>query len=181
MVSSARVTETSSNSEFTWCMCHEALLPPNKKSIDMGKNKFIEDVRKDIADYGCSVISIDDEEPPFAYTVGLWPRFKHPELIMFGLPGGVMANILNAIATKIAAGAEFKESSHLADVGGKFGVHVKPLHEAYLSRYFGFGLQFHEQVFPIAQVVWPDREGRFPEEPGYDDSYSDMQPVLTGL
>lgn len=155
-------------------------LPQEEVSAYMSMNNFIENVRKDIADYGCSVISITEDDPPFAYTVGLWQRFHHPELIMFGLPAGVMANILNAITAKVRAGAVFNAPSHLSDVGGKFGVHIKPLDEEYLPRYFGFGVNFQEQKFPIAQVVWADREGRFPGEPAYDESYSDMQPVLTG-
>ncbi|EJE53171.1 hypothetical protein PMI14_02070 [Acidovorax sp. CF316] len=142
--------------------------------------KFIKRVRKDIAAFGCSVIAVGDEDPPFAYTVGLWSRFKHPELILFGLPTELTADILNAIAAKIEAGAEFKVFSQLHDVGGKFGLHVKPLHGVHLDRYFGFGLRFHGQEFPIAQVVWPDRAGRFPEEPGHDRSYAALQPVLSG-
>lgn len=143
--------------------------------------KFIKRVRKDIAAFGCSVIAVGDEDPPFAYTVGLWSRFKHPELILFGLPTELTADILNAIAAKIEAGAEFKVFSQLHDVGGKFGLHIKPLHGVHLDRYFGFGLRFHGQEFPIAQVVWPDRAGRFPEESGYDQSYSGLQPVLSGV
>jgi Domain of unknown function (DUF4262) len=125
-------------------------------------SSFIENVRQDIERHGCSVIFVADEDPPFAYTLGLWERHKHAEFIVFGLSGSVMTNILNAIARKVREGGNFSSAVHLADVGGKFGLRVVPIHEAGLSRYFGFALGYYQGPFPAAQVVWPDSAGVFP-------------------
>ncbi|AYQ28874.1 MULTISPECIES: DUF4262 domain-containing protein [unclassified Polaromonas] len=141
-------------------------------------SQFIDSVRQDIARYGCSVISISDEEPPFAYTVGLWQTQRHPELIIFGLPQQVMANILNAVVTKMKNSATRELPRSHQDIGGSYGIQVMAANKAHLDRYFGFALGFYEERFPIAQIVWPDREGRFPGDPDYDKSYEDLQPIL---
>jgi hypothetical protein len=41
----------------------------------------------DIEKYGLSVIIIEATEylPSFAYSIGLWQKFSHPEIICFGL------------------------------------------------------------------------------------------------
>jgi hypothetical protein len=41
-------------------------------------------MRADIATYGWHVIKVleDDEGPGFAFTIGLYQRFEHPELIV---------------------------------------------------------------------------------------------------
>lgn len=47
--------------------------------------------------------SADDHGDPgaaFAYTVGLWHRFGHPELLMSGLDQRVMHSALNEIARR---------------------------------------------------------------------------------
>ena len=55
-------------------------------------------MRSDIETYGWHVIKVleDDEGPGFAFTIGLFKRFGHPELIVFGLPLDTMHEMLNA-------------------------------------------------------------------------------------
>jgi hypothetical protein len=139
---------------------------------------FAENVRQDIDQYGVSVIHVGDVDPPFAYTVGLWQAHKHPELIVFGLPGQVMWNLLNAIAKLVKEGQRFTDKTVLQGFGGKFGVTVAPADSKYLDAYFGFGLGFYEETFPIAQVLWPDSNGHFPGEANFDAAYAEIQPVL---
>nr|WP_315138904.1 DUF4262 domain-containing protein [uncultured Capnocytophaga sp.] len=42
----------------------------------------------DIEKYGFGVIMVPQTDylPSFAYTVGLWKSYKHPELITLGMP-----------------------------------------------------------------------------------------------
>lgn len=141
-------------------------------------SQFVDNVRQDIERYGCSVVFVGDEDPPFAFTVGLWERNRHAELIIFGLSGQVMANILNAIARKVGEGVTFSSSTYLPDVGGKFGIKVVPIHEAGLSRYFGFALGYYEGPFPAAQVIWPDSAGVFPGDVNFNSDYAEVQPIL---
>ena len=50
---------------------------------------------------GCDCPDVDG--PPFAYTVGLF-GLAHPELLIFGVPPGTAAGILNALGERIVDG-----------------------------------------------------------------------------
>jgi hypothetical protein len=141
-------------------------------------SNFSENVRRDIERDGVSIIYVGDATPPFAYTIGLWERHKHPELIVFGLSGRVMWSWLNALSVFVSEGQNFSAKVFLKDVGGRFGVTVGPADSKYLEKYFGFALGFYEQQFPIAQVIWPDSEGCFPGEDLYNAKYANLQPIL---
>ena len=61
-------------------------------------NKIIEDV----STVGWSVVMIDATSylPSFAYTIGLWKNYKHPELIAFGLTPKTLHLTLNIAGQK---------------------------------------------------------------------------------
>jgi hypothetical protein len=46
----------------------------------------------------------DDEGPGFAFTIGLYQRFRHPELLVFGLPLDTMHLMLNGAGEAGGAG-----------------------------------------------------------------------------
>ena len=55
--------------------------------------------------------------------------------------------------------------------------------EAYRS-YLGTAIWFYlksPRPFPCLQIVWPDREGRFPWQTGYDADLKDLQPLLKSI
>jgi hypothetical protein len=71
------------------------------------------EMQADIATYGWHVIKVfeDDEGPSFAFTIGLYKRFGHPELVVFGLP--------------LDTGAELRR--HASGVQ----LHLSPSHSSY--------------------------------------------------
>jgi hypothetical protein len=140
-----------------------------------------ESVRHDIQHYGWSVINVGDDEPPFGYTVGLWETLRQPELIVFGLPTPVMHSFLNFLGEEAKKGLNLAVPQFVPGVGSRFGVQLKPLHEANLARYFGFALGFYEEPFPATQVLWPDKSGRFPNDRGYSKKLLGIQPRLKYL
>ena len=50
---------------------------------------------------GCECPRTDD--PPFAYTVGLF-GMAHPELLVFGVPPGTAAGVLNDLGERVRSG-----------------------------------------------------------------------------
>ena len=139
---------------------------------------FSESVRDDIDRDGVSVIHVGDTKPPFAYTVGLWETCKHAELIVFGLPGRIMASILNAVSRRVHDGHRYSSSTFVEGIGGNFGAMVQPVQGDYLEQYFGFALNFYGATFPVAQVLWSDSAGHFPADSNYDEAYAELQPIL---
>jgi hypothetical protein len=53
----------------------------------------------DVQEYGWHIIGVeqDEEGPAFAYSIGLYHTFQHPEAILFGLDVKVMQQIINGI------------------------------------------------------------------------------------
>jgi hypothetical protein len=63
-------------------------------------NQYINKLTSDIEKYGFGVIMVPQTDylPSFAYTVGLWKSYKHPELITLGMPIDILHTILNTVA-----------------------------------------------------------------------------------
>ena len=140
-----------------------------------------ESVRHDIQSCRWSVINVGDDEPPFCYTVGLWETLRQPELIVFGLPTPVMLSILNFLGEKARTGLNLAAPQLVPGAGSRFGVQLRPIHEANLARYFGFTLGFYEEPFPATQVLWPDKSGKFPDDRGFSKEFLGIQPKLKYL
>ena len=68
-------------------------------------------VVSDIEEFGWHVVMIpdDDEGPAFAYSIGLFKSFGHPEVILFGLDLGVMHQIINLIGEEVRLGRRFSD------------------------------------------------------------------------
>ena len=70
----------------------------------------------DVEQHGLHVIGVEEDEegPGFAYSIGLYHSFDHPEVIVFGLPVRVMHPIINGIGEQVRAG---KRLGHLDESG----------------------------------------------------------------
>lgn len=125
-------------------------------------------------------VSEDIEGPGFAYTVGLWGNYQHPELIIFGLDLDVMHQILNVAGNAIREDQRRFEPGEL-DAGLVEGyscafVNVAP--EAY-QEYLGYARWlYRQQDFPALQCVWPDRRSYFPWQPDFSEDLRTRQPLL---
>lgn len=84
--------------------------PPEPE--DEHDRKLLADVER----HGWHVIGVEeaDEGPAFAYSIGLYHNFQHPEVILFGLPVRVMHRVINAVGEKIKSGEKF---DHLDESG----------------------------------------------------------------
>ena len=67
--------------------------------------KLVADVKK----YGWHVVKIleKDETPGWAFSVGLYKNFNHPEIVVFGLNDEVAHFLINAIGDLVRAGNRF--------------------------------------------------------------------------
>ncbi|MFF4838381.1 DUF4262 domain-containing protein [Streptomyces sp. NPDC001315] len=65
------------------------------------------------------------------------------------------------------------------DIFDNFPAVIRPVHESWCKHFFGAGLDFYQvSPLPMAQLFWPDRDGRFPWEDGAADYCRDNQPLL---
>lgn len=136
---------------------------------------------KHVEEYGWHIAYFDSNgyAPTFAYTIGLYKTFKHPEIISFGLNTDILVWMLNHAGGRIKNDEKI-ETNKLYD-GFLEGYPVQFLEvqrESY-SEYFGYGSWFYDwHDFPALQLVWPDKESKFPWEEGFNKDLKSLQKLL---
>ena len=138
-------------------------------------------VHADIARYGWHVVQVpeDSEGPGFAFTIGLYTRFAHPELLIFGLPLDTMLRLLNVAGEAVRAGRVYVAGQDYDDLLEGYSCTFRPVPVKQYDDYLGYALWYYRgDDFPTLQLVWPDREHRYPWAAPADAWIRDAQPVL---
>jgi hypothetical protein len=148
----------------------------------------------------------DEAAPPWAYSVGMWVSYQTPELVLCGLPVENAATIINAIGARLADGTQFGpddvlDTDCLSDLPAPFQraslrrawatvspedncltqLTLRPVESSWRATdgLLGISNAFYGMVRPpYLQVVWSDRNGRFPWERGFQAAFDRMQPLL---
>jgi hypothetical protein len=119
----------------------------------------------------CSAPGCDgghSDGPAFAYTVGLF-GLNHPELLIFGVPPGTAAGVLNTLGERIRSGEALLPGRIIAFEEWPHRIipeHVPNPGEIVFSanRYYQRPPQ---ASVPVLQLSYDDTAGRFPWETGY--------------
>ena len=121
--------------------------------------------------------------PHFAYTVGLAP--DEAELVMFGLDIETMAHIFHAVVEQQKEGETFQSGrAYPGLVEGSFPLYFRIItdEEELIDQYMRAAYRWHGKhgraVFPVMQVIWPDSQGKFPWESGFEERFRAQQPLL---
>ncbi|MFI6357979.1 DUF4262 domain-containing protein [Streptomyces sp. NPDC050743] len=115
------------------------------------------------------MIPADDQGPGWAYTIGLWHQHRIPELAMFGLDIGLMQTVLNDLGQRAVEGQALEADTERHDVAS-VPVVLKSVDYRWYKAFFGTAIGYYRKPpFPFLQVVWPNRDGAFPWEPGGED------------
>ena len=156
------------------------------------RGKILDDPRDQrwidmVAEFGHAIVKVADgvdeptDEPNFAYSLGAFESYGAPELIIFGLDNEAAAGIINDVMDDYVAGRRFANGLPEQDVVG--GGHAVVFLEADSRKavdYAIFADWYYERApFPLWQLVWPAKNGRFPWEAGYPGDLEGAQPDLT--
>lgn len=140
-------------------------------SLPQPRNPIDEQILGHIRQIGWSVMHIPGgpEGIGFTYTCGLKHSWKHPELVVLGLPTPSSHRFLSAAVEKIKKGQHYQPNleEHGLIVGYPCQIHPVPR-----ERYEPF-LLFNTWLYPdgdfeALQLVWPDQHCKFPDDPDYD-------------
>jgi hypothetical protein len=134
-----------------------------------------------IAEYGwhCVNVPAQSDAAQYSYTVGLYKSYKHPELIVFGLPALAGYLVMQKLVGAILQGKLLNLSAptDLLFEGPPCEIVRVPVlkYDRYVSicreYYNGYG-------FPMYQIVWPTLRGHFPWDAVAPESLRINQPVL---
>lgn len=125
------------------------------------------------------MVKATDYLPSFVYSIGLWKKFGHPELISFGLTTQALHSIINLAADIVKTGQTIqtgKAYTDFFDTGKSVFVTVDKRN---IRDYFGYTIDFYNPVdFPALQLVWTDRNDKFPWDEGFEEEFIYKQPLL---
>ncbi|HEV2480944.1 MAG TPA: DUF4262 domain-containing protein [Puia sp.] len=142
------------------------------------KQKILDDIEQ----YGChlALLSPTDYLPGFAYSIGLYQKFSHPELICFGLPEEVLGAVLNHACDLIKGGESLMPGKFYSGFLQGYDIQFLEVDKGYYPNYVGYGIRFydHNIDFPLYQLVWPDTHHRWPWEKSFNPDWKRKQPLL---
>ncbi|MCQ4035080.1 DUF4262 domain-containing protein [Kaistella montana] len=140
-----------------------------------------EQIQSDIEKFGLSVIIIEatDYLPSFAYSIGLWQKFNHPEIICFGLRTQTLHTIINDVADLIKNGQVIQAGKTYDNIFENSKSEFLNVDKRNLGDYFGTAIDFYNSKnFQALQLVWTDRNDKFPWETDFEEDFIYKQPLL---
>jgi hypothetical protein len=121
-----------------------------------------------------------EQGPEWAFTIGLFHSYAHPEIILLGLPQARCMDIVCVIGREVKAGRRFGSEHDYGDIlQDPARCAFKEVHRNHYRDHVGYAIWFYENdPFPLLQCFWPDKQGRFPWDEGCNDYVKRSQPLL---
>ena len=126
------------------------------------------------------MIAEDSEGPGFAYSFGLFEEFKHSEIIIFGLDSAIMHGVINDAGDQVRKGARFFDGDMSGELLEGYNCAFREVNPLQYRETCSWAVWFYgNSEFPVLQLFWPDRSGRFPWDEGFTESLRSFQPDLS--
>jgi hypothetical protein len=121
-----------------------------------------------------------DKGPEWAFSVGLFHSFFHPEVIVFGLPFQSCMSVINVIGDGIRSGKSYYSVGEYVDVLQRPHQCVfREVGRKHFQAHVGDALWFYESdPFPLLQCIWSDKQGHYPWDKTCEELVKNSQPLL---
>jgi hypothetical protein len=145
--------------------------------LDEEDVKFLQILEK--SGWFVTKVGAGDGEPAFAYSIGFYENFHHPEIILFGLDLDVMHRLINDAGARIREGQKFEDGQKYGDLLPSYPCAFRRVNPAHYHGLLHYAIWYYESShFPVLQLVWPDKDGLFPWDVGFDERFRNDQPSL---
>ena len=146
--------------------------------LDERDRNFCDNVRKH-GWFNTGVMG-EAEHPGFSYTTGFWLSAQIPEVVIFSSKNSIAHDVFWDMFRQSKAGEKYPIGQRTNQLFANLPAYLFPVAKKHYQEYLGFSRWFYGgDDFPCLQLVWPDREGIFPWEQGFDESFRADQPDLT--
>ena len=138
-------------------------------------------VLADIRDVGWHLVHVPEvgRTPGWAFTIGLFHSFGHPEILVFGLPRSAMLTLLGRLASNVREGERYLPGTTSERVLEGYECSFRPVHPRWFSPLLGYASWFYgDDGFACVQCLWPDRDGNLPDAPDFEPELRGTQPLL---
>ena len=156
------------------------------------QDELDERIYREVLSDGCSILSFGSSPtaPEFTYSVGLYLNFLHPEVLLMGLHPSTAHDIIIKILDEAVRGLMLTPDSVRHDLfSDSRPVRFRPVpperYLDYLGRncnlYFSLFLRepaFHDFGYPVLQGIWPDRDGRSPDDSDCDSRFAAIHTLV---
>lgn len=147
-------------------------------ALDEQEQSFVAKIR-DHGWYRTGVFE-GEEYPGFSYTTGFWLGATQPEVIMFSLKGEIAHDVFWDLYRDAKAGSSVPIAAPTDQVFGNQPAYAFHVAKRFYRDHLGWSRWFYRgDDFACLQIVWPDRDGRFPWDEGFDQAFANSQPDLT--
>ncbi|WP_281233604.1 DUF4262 domain-containing protein [Flavobacterium gelatinilyticum] len=142
---------------------------------------LFENTKSNIEKYGLQVIIIEatDYLPSFAYSIGLWEKYNHPEIICFGLSNSLLHTLINNVAETVKENETIITGKNYSGIFMNGSAEFLNVHSDNISDYFGTAINYYKRNdFQALQLIWTDRNDKFPWEENFEEEFIHKQPLL---
>jgi hypothetical protein len=117
--------------------------------------------------------------PGWAFSVGLFRTYRHPEIVVFGLPVELAHRVINGIGADIKAGKAFASGQEYAEFLEGVRCMFRSVDTTWYLPFLGYARWYYQgNDFPVLQCIWPDKQQRYPWQPGFKKAWLGKQPLL---
>jgi len=138
-------------------------------------------VLHDVAAHGWHSVAVAErnDQPGWAFTIGLQRSFEHPEVVAFGLPGTANQEVVERVARDVASGAQHPAGSTCDTILPGLACEFRTVARVWYETFLGYAVWYYGNLdFPAVQFIWPDRENRLPHDSDCDPDIAALQPLL---
>jgi hypothetical protein len=149
----------------------------DEAGLDEQERTALEDIER----YGLHILHIlpDGGTPGWSFSVGLWHRFRHPEVVVFGLAKDVGHHLLNHAADEIRAGRPFEAGKRYPDLLEGVDCAFRAVAPMWHHPFLGWADWYYgDEEYRALQCVWPDYEQHWPWEANFRPDWIWAQPLL---
>lgn len=138
------------------------------REVDALPHELAESIRADIKRHGWYGCHVDDaQRRAYSYSIGFEQSCGHPEIVVFGLQPAIAHGILADLYASIAAGRRYEPLARLDSLfGADLEVMFRPVRDQAFKAFLGAAVDHYPGAFRAWVMLWPDREGVLPGEPG---------------
>jgi hypothetical protein len=145
--------------------------------LSAARQKIVHDVNV----HGWHVMQVlpEQTQPGWSYSIGLFKTFRHPEVVVFGLPLDTMHQIINMVGGAVKSGRQFADGVVADDLLKQYACTLRAVQTIWHPQLLGFATWFYGSGdFPALQLFWPDKECLFPWQQGFNVALRGSQPLL---
>ncbi len=136
---------------------------------------------KDVNTFGWHVMIVlsDGRVPAWAYSIGLYRTFGHPEIVLFGMPDEMMHRVINDVGREVRSGRPVAVDVDRTDLFENARCIFRTVHRKWYPDVLARAVWFYGgDGFPAVQLFWPDERQHYPWEREFNRRFWRAQPLL---